>query len=418
MSESAVLLQQAVDAARAESRQAAARLDAIAEFVHEAIRADGGTTDSWAVDAVGAATVDIAAALRISRGLADWQVRYAYDMHHRLPRLAERFRAGDIGEATFRTAAYRTALILDDDILARVDAILAHRTPRWGSVGRKDMHHRIDKIVSDVDADAVRHRAEMRDEPGVTVTPLSNGMAEITVVTTAVNANATSRRLTALAHSVCENDPRTLAERRADAHAAAVQGADRLSCRCGQPDCPAGGIAVGPAVIHVVADEASIIPEPAALAESEALVAASDDTGAPTAAECRPSRKPVGGIISGCDGLIPPELIVHLAPEARLRPLIHPGDAGPEPGSRPSQALADFIRARDLTCRWPHCDVPADNCDIDHVIAHGDHGPTQAADLACFCRHHHLLRTCGDHLRPSGATPGSRRPRRPPERTR
>lgn len=131
MSESTVLLQRAVDSARGESRLAAARLDAIAAVVHDAVRADGGVTDDWLHDAVGAATIDIAAALRVSRGVADWQVRYAHDMHHRLPMLAARFRVGEISEYVFRTAAFRTGLVLDREVLARVDRILARRMPRW-----------------------------------------------------------------------------------------------------------------------------------------------------------------------------------------------------------------------------------------------------------------------------------------------
>ncbi|SON63994.1 hypothetical protein MSIMFI_05525 [Mycobacterium simulans] len=53
----------------------------------------------------------------------------------------------------------------------------------------------------------------------------------------------------------------------------------------------------------------------------------------------------------GADGLITAELVAELAQSARLVPLIHPGDAAPEPGYQPSQALADFVRCRDLTCR-------------------------------------------------------------------
>ena len=59
------------------------------------------------------------------------------------------------------------------------------------------------------------------------------------------------------------------------------------------------------------------------------------------------------------DGLITPELLAELAASAKLVPLIHPGDTAPEPGYIPSKALADFVRCRDLTCRWPGCDHPA-----------------------------------------------------------
>ena len=51
------------------------------------------------------------------------------------------------------------------------------------------------------------------------------------------------------------------------------------------------------------------------------------------------------------------------------------------------------MRARDLTCRWPGCDVPAVNCDIDHTIPYAAGGATHAANLKCYCRIHHLLKT-------------------------
>ncbi|MGO4447270.1 HNH endonuclease signature motif containing protein, partial [Mycobacterium sp. 2YAF39] len=43
-------------------------------------------------------------------------------------------------------------------------------------------------------------------------------------------------------------------------------------------------------------------------------------------------------------------------------------------------------------CRFPGCDQPADHCDIDHTIAYPT-GPTQASNLKCLCRKHHLLKT-------------------------
>jgi hypothetical protein len=69
------------------------------------------------------------------------------------------------------------------------------------------------------------------------------------------------------------------------------------------------------------------------------------------------SRAP--GAMIGFEGLLPPELIAELARAARLRPLTHPRDAAPEPGYTPSRALAEFVRLRDLTCRFPGCHVPA-----------------------------------------------------------
>jgi hypothetical protein len=93
------------------------------------------------------------------------------------------------------------------------------------------------------------------------------------------------------------------------------------------------------------------------------------------------------------DGLLPADLIAELAKSARLRPLVHPTHADPEPGYTPSRALADFVRCRDLTCRFPGCSRPATRSDVDHTIAHRDGGPTHAGNLKCLCRLHHLIKT-------------------------
>ena len=50
------------------------------------------------------------------------------------------------------------------------------------------------------------------------------------------------------------------------------------------------------------------------------------------------------------------------------------------------------MRCRDLSCRFPGCKEPATNCDVDHTIA-WPCGATQASNLKCLCRTHHLLKT-------------------------
>lgn len=57
----------------------------------------------------------------------------------------------------------------------------------------------------------------------------------------ATDAKITDARADELADSVCAEDPRTKRERRADAVAAAMAGADRLTCLCDNPDCAGSG---------------------------------------------------------------------------------------------------------------------------------------------------------------------------------
>jgi hypothetical protein len=82
-----------------------------------------------------------------------------------------------------------------------------------------------------------------------------------------------------------------------------------------------------------------------------------------------------------------PELMAELVGTATLVPLVHPGDSAPEPGYTPSKKLADFVRCRDLTCRWPGCDRPARDCDLDHTVPHAQGGPTHAANLSVIAAH-------------------------------
>ncbi|WP_131810939.1 HNH endonuclease signature motif containing protein, partial [Mycolicibacterium monacense] len=91
-------------------------------------------------------------------------------------------------------------------------------------------------------------------------------------------------------------------------------------------------------------------------------------------------------------GVTNPTVLANFLHRARLRTIQHPGNAAPEPHYRPSAALQDFVRCRDLTCRFPGCDAPATRCDIDHT-APWPAGPTCAANLKCLCRKHHLLKT-------------------------
>jgi hypothetical protein len=363
--ESTAMVDRICTATRAENRASAEQLAAIGElFRYRLSRC--GETEEWAIDTEEAVTAEVAAALRISQALAGSRLRYARAMHEQLPQVAEVFKAGDIDYRTFQTMVYRTDLITDRDVLATVDAQLAVNAPRWPSMTRGRLAAQIDKIVANADADAVRRRKERQADRQVWIADLDeSGISQINGSLVTPDAHALDRRLDALAATVCEHDPRSHQERRADALGALAAGADRLGCRCGRPDCAAGTRpAASPVVIHVIAEQTAI-----------------DGSG------------PAPGSLANADGLITPELVKELAKSSKLVPLVHPGDAPPEPNYQPSAALADFVRCRDLTCRWPGCDHPAYDCDLDHTIPHANGGPTHASNLKCYCRTHHLVKT-------------------------
>lgn len=360
---SAGLLGRVGVAARVENRVAAAQLVAVGElFGYRLSRCS--ETEAWAVDTEAAVSAEVAAELRIGQGLAASKVRYARAMRERLPRVGAVFAAGDIDLRMFQTIVFRTDLITDPDVLGVVDAELAANVARWPSMTRGRLAAQVDKVVARADADAVRRRTQGAAGREIWVADMDEGLAHIEGTVFGPDAHALDQRLNALAATVCGHDPRTREQRRADAVGALAAGADRLACRCGRPDCAAGTRPAGPVVIHVIAERASL-----------------DGTGAEPAYEL------------GAEGVISPELLAELAGSAALVPLVHPGDAPPEPGYVPSRALADFVRCRDLTCRWPGCDQPAVNCDVDHTVAFADGGPTHASNLKCYCRTHHLVKT-------------------------
>ncbi len=362
--QSAGLLAEIAAAARVENRAAAAQLVVMGElFAYRLSRC--GETEDWAIDTMEAVAAEVAAELRISQALAASRLRYARALRERLPKVGEVLCAGDIDFRMFATIVFRTDLIEDPEVLAAVDGRLAANVGRWPSLTQGRLAAQVDKVVAKADADAVRRRTQRRRDREVWIGPTFEGLAEFSGSLLGPDARALDRRLDALAATVCAHDLRTREQRRADALGALAAGADRLGCRCGRPDCSAGGRRpASPVVIHVIAEQATI-----------------EGTGT------------APGSCVGADGLITPELLIELAGSAKRVPLVHPGDAPPEPGYTPSQALAEFVRCRDLTCRWPGCDVPAHACDLDHTVAHADGGPTHAGNLKCYCRTHHLLKT-------------------------
>lgn len=347
---------------RAESAAAARRLAAIGElFARRAV--EWAERTIWCADPFEAVAAEVSAALNISRGRAGNQIHYARELRDRLPRVASVFGSGDIDLRMVSTIINRTSTVADGSI-AGVDAALAGVVGRWMKLSGPKLADRIDSYIAKFDPDGVRVPPTIDEQRYVEVEPTTPGMAGIWANIHATDAAAFDQRLDALASTVCDSDPRTIAQRRADAVGALAAGADRLICACGAADCPAltGGAAAS-VVIHLVAEESTV-------------------TGSGSAP----------GYLPGF-GIQPAESVRHAATTARLLPLRRPaGDACS--GYRPSAALADFVRYRDLTCRWPGCDARV--CDIDHTVPY-PLGRTHASNTKLYCRVHHLIKTfyCG-----------------------
>ena len=62
---------------------------------------------------------------------------------------------------------------------------------------------------------------------------------------------------------------------------------------------------------------------------------------------------------------------------------------------RPSAAQRRQVHAQAPTCVFPGCRIGSTETDLDHNQPWTDHGPTETANLAPLCRHHHVIRHHG-----------------------
>ncbi len=384
--------------ASAEASAAARRLAAVAELARR--RCGDDDRADWACDSWDAAAAEVSAALSISHGRASGQMRLGLTLARRLPRVAQMFSDGLLGYRVVSAIAWRTLLVEDEDALAAIDAALADHCRTWGPLSDHKLDQVIDGLVDRVDPAALRRtRARARSrEVQIGGRDDESGTSAMWGRLFSTDAAILKKRLTQMAHGVCDADPRTVDQRRADALGALAAGSDRLLCQCGSSECEAadGAGSASAIVIHVLTDAAAPLGDPdpnlSGRPESRPFTRgmslldylAGDPESEPV---CPPSTSVIAG-----GGAIPAPLLAELIRAgATVRHLRHPSD-DPEPQYRPSTALDEFVRMRDLTCRFPHCDQPAEACDVDHAIA-WPIGPTHASGLRLLCRKHHLLKT-------------------------
>ena len=352
-------------ATREENAAGARRLAAIGDLW--ALRAPDDDVEKryWAIDGYAGVIVEVAAALGVSRKRAQAQVDRAVTLRTRLPKVAAVYAKGLIDAVMVAMIVSRTDLIIDDDVAQQVDADLAAKIVAWGRLSKPKMEQRIDAIIAASDQAGVHAPRPPSQARYLDIRACGPGCASVCGTVDAATAAVLDAVLDDLARGVCRNDGRSHDERRAAAIDALARG-ERLRCACGEPDCAAAATTGLPAatvgtraVIHVIAGAGAL------------------DGSAP-------------GLLPGY-GQIPAEQMARLAEGAIVRQVDVPPDAA-EPRYRPSAKLAEFVRCRDLTCRFPDCDRPAQACDIDHTVPYPA-GPTHPSNLKALCRFHHLLKT-------------------------
>jgi hypothetical protein len=323
---------------------------------------------------------EIAAELRLSRVAAATRLGLAMDLG-RLPAVAAGMARGglDVPKAVAITDA---VAVLEEPVKQQVAERAVARAGQH-TVGELRAWLRREVPAADPAAADRRHTRAL-GERRVTVTAVADGMAELWAL---LPADAAARAYTAVdacaRAAASPRDRRTADQRRADALV----------------DLVVGRVTPAQTAVQVTVPLAT-------------LVTAADQPGE------------LAGI-----GPIPAPMARRLAADGLWRWLATTDrgtvvDAGLR-RYRPSRALADLIRGRDVTCRFPGCRQPAHRCDVDHTTPYPA-GSTSRDNLATICRHHHRLKhRAGWTLRqhaggdltwtsPTGRTYTTRPPRHPP----
>ncbi|HYZ67409.1 MAG TPA: DUF222 domain-containing protein, partial [Mycobacterium sp.] len=323
-------------------------------------------------------TAEVSAAMNMSAMAANRLVAQAETLDSRLPKVGTLLAEGRTDWRTVQLIITRTELV-GDSLIGGLDESLAQRIGRWQCWSRRRIINAVDAAVCVVDPDAAKERrVRADDDRHISVTKQPDGTARVRGSLNATAGAVFDKRLSEMATSVCAKDSRNIAQRRADAIMALIEGS-ALTCNCGQPDCPARAAEPesGPrpvqTVINVIATEGTVTGQ---------------------------SDQP--GYLEGY-GVIDAEQVRELAERAALRLVECPTVTAAEAlRYQPSAAQERWIRCRDLTCRFPGCDRPAYVTDIDHTIPFNHANPAAGGltvpwGLACYCREHHRLKTflCG-----------------------
>ncbi len=326
--------------AHAQAQQLAA-LDRFA-----ALRPDGdGLLSEFAAD-------EVAPVLVLSRGAAHARVDLATTLAQRLPETLAALRAGEIDLPRARVIVEHTE-VLDAAAAAAVQDRVLAAAPRR-TVGQ--LRAACARAVLAVDPDSAQRRHEAaKARRRVEHYAHPDGMGALWASLTADEATAAYTRLDTLARNGPADD-RGIDARRADA---------LVDLLCGRDD----GAHVPPVTTTV-----------GVTMSAATLAGLADDP----------------GYLEG-HGPIPAAMARDLAAAARRwRALLvdeHTGHlTDVSEAYRPRLLLQEFIRARDVTCRFPGCRRPAARCDLDHTKPHGKGGRTCHCNLGPFCRHHHRLK--------------------------
>ncbi len=305
-----------------------------------------------------AAREEIQSELAWSERAARSRIDVAREITGRLRATGNALRTGRISYLHALTLCDAASTLTDEQAVAVESVGLAKGIGLAPAVMRRACRIARDEMAPQ--AALQRHRVA-RANRGVTRWTELDGMACMQVRAPAIDVATIFGTLNRLAAGSKDGDTRTLDNRRADALVDL---------------CRSGGGAAQAAKPHVEVQILIDLPTLLGLA-----------------------RRP--GVLAGF-GPVPAEIAREWAQTAEsVRRLVtdpvtgHLLDFGPRIRTAPSRLRA-YVVARDQTCTFPGCRVPASLADLDHDPPwkpDGQGGSTSSAHLGALCRHHHRLKT-------------------------
>ena len=305
------------------------------------------------------AAAEIGAALRLTRRAADADLELSLLLRNRVPRVWQAMVAGTIDVRRARVIADGTLHLSVGAAREIVERVIDHA----GNLTTGQLRARVQRLCIEVDPDAAQHRYERAvKDRRLVLEPTDQGTANVHGLDLPPHQSASvMRRLNRLAQRLnSKDDPRTMDQIRADLFLSMLGGED-----------------VGTPRAKAVVD----IQIP-----FDTLIGASDDPG---------ELNGYGPVVADIARQVAEE-----QHDAEWRYSITDSESGQMITSgttrrRPNAKERRHVEARDRTCMFPGCRMPATNCDLDHRIPWAQGGATRTCDLAALCRHHHVVRHRG-----------------------
>jgi len=319
---------------------------------------------------------EIAAALRLSSGTAQHRIDVARTLVNHLPNTCAALANGEISAAHASVIARESAEVIGKGLSAAAIAeielkAISHAEFHTPVQVANKVRGTIAKLSPEIFEAAAEHARDCRK---VTMYAEPDGMATIVALLPAADAQTVMLAIDALARQESEinggdvsisplDDERTLDMKRADAltSLAATFLAQNLDSY--KPH-------RRPVTVNLTID----LPTLLGLSENP-------------------------GILAGY-GAIPASVARELAADGKWKRFVTDPISGEllnlgRETYEPSQALIDFLTARDRTCRFPGCRQPARVSDIDHAKSWDSGGETSISNLGVLCRRHHRMKTHG-----------------------